>query len=514
VCRREITLFITYTLRAEKTEGVCDDLSDYTTCYTNGEFIQNFAVTVGNMTCIVEGSCTDPAEFEDDPVNPAYAGFGGIYYGRGCGPEPLVGNEEYAQFTNFVGFDYSEGLTDPNHEEYYLVVPLYRYMNIRSGGVPTLHEIAIGSWVPTTAEETTGLQTRSTFEQFWCYALYNQGIDCLTDADTQSGFWTNVFKQVAKALGSDDQTSEFKPVWFSDAVYDLASIESAASVGPFYHSEQPLYWDLTDGVVVAQAEETLWKTWVIDDWKRMMIMQNDISVEDTILRFRSCEEFWRKDGAYFGTDVPTMPPSSICDASSLDSTTGGYLSYFNCTDSLGCMTENPTTTEAASLVSWTAIEAASNELWDSIVVWDTPQACVTYNDIVSVYYNVTNSYKYENIYVCYSNRVWQLDTWPVEDWSDVTYLPAAFNNLPTDADSGFSLVEDLVSPFDIYAFPEEVVEQWLYFGDQFDEVFSLAAIEFIESYEGDFDDFSLATFETEESDYCVYWMNREDYRNI
>ena len=34
VCKREIVLFLTYTLRAEKTEGVCDDLSDYTACYS------------------------------------------------------------------------------------------------------------------------------------------------------------------------------------------------------------------------------------------------------------------------------------------------------------------------------------------------------------------------------------------------------------------------------------------------------------------------------------------------
>jgi len=131
-----------------------------------------FGVTVGDMTCIVEGSCTDATLYADADPLPAYTGFDGVYYARGCGPEPLKGNEDYAQFANFVGFDYTEGLTNPDRPEYYLQVPLYRYMNVR-GGQPTLHEIAIQSWVPTDAELTTGLQDRSVFEQFWCYALYN-----------------------------------------------------------------------------------------------------------------------------------------------------------------------------------------------------------------------------------------------------------------------------------------------------------------------------------------------------
>lgn len=91
----------------------------------------------------------------------------------------------------------------------------------------------------------------------------------------------------------------------------------------------------------------------------------------------------------------------------------------------------------------------------------------------------------------------------------MTYLPLAFDNQPSDADSGFSLVADTVYPYDIYSFPEEVVDQWLYFGDMFSEVFNYAAIEFIESYEGDYADFDLESFETEESSYCVFWMNRE-----
>jgi hypothetical protein len=56
---------------------------------------------------------------------------------------------------------------------------------------------------------------------------------------------------------------------------------------------------MVDNVVVAQSEESIWKTWVIDDWKRLHIMQAGIDASITILRFRKCEEFWRKNGAYF-----------------------------------------------------------------------------------------------------------------------------------------------------------------------------------------------------------------------
>jgi hypothetical protein len=135
---------MTYVLRAEKVLGVCNDLTD-DVCYGDKKFINNLAKTLGNMDCIDKATCTDAAAYVDTPVNAAYADFTGVYYPRGCGPEPLKGNNDYAQFANFVGLDYSVTLTTPevvNSQHLELQVALWRYMTVR-GTQPTLHEIAI-----------------------------------------------------------------------------------------------------------------------------------------------------------------------------------------------------------------------------------------------------------------------------------------------------------------------------------------------------------------------------------
>jgi len=88
-------------------------------------------------------------------------------------------------------------------DDYLFDVALYRYMTPRDQGQPTLHEIAIQAWIPTEAEQAFGLQDRSIFEQFWCYSLYNQGIDCFEDDDTMSGFWKNAYEAVSNYFGND-----------------------------------------------------------------------------------------------------------------------------------------------------------------------------------------------------------------------------------------------------------------------------------------------------------------------
>ena len=66
------------------------------------------------------------------------------------------------------------------------------------------------------------LQTRSIFEQFWCYALYNEGVDCLLDIDTQDGFWTDVYKQLCNYIGADAQNSF--TLWFVADYHNLVNI--------------------------------------------------------------------------------------------------------------------------------------------------------------------------------------------------------------------------------------------------------------------------------------------------
>jgi len=94
ICAREVTLFVTYVLRAEKTEGVCDDLWDED-CYGEGEFITHFAETIGDGIC--DTLPCDASAFLDplETVDQFYM-VEGNYNERGCGPEPLSGNADYA----------------------------------------------------------------------------------------------------------------------------------------------------------------------------------------------------------------------------------------------------------------------------------------------------------------------------------------------------------------------------------------------------------------------------------
>jgi hypothetical protein len=69
---------------------------------------------------------------------------------------------------------------------------------------------------------------------------------------------------------------------------------------------------------------------------------------------------------------------------------------------------------------------------------------------------------YENVPVCFRDRVWELKDWPVSDWSDVTYLPEAFDNEPALRDNGgsigdFVLMDAFVEAHSIEFFPEELI---------------------------------------------------------
>jgi hypothetical protein len=75
---------------------------------------------------------------------------------------------------------------------------------------------------------------------------------------------------------------------------------------------------------------------------------------------------------------------------------------------------------------------------------------------------LTESYIYEKVPVCFGDRVWELETWPVTDWSDVTYLPEAFDNEPAILDNGgptgdFVLMDAFVEAYSIEFFPQELI---------------------------------------------------------
>jgi len=88
----------------------------------------------------------------------------------------------------------------------------------------------------TSDELATGLGDRSIFEQFWCVFMDNIGNDCLTDADTQDGFWTSVYRQMAYEAGLD--TSDVDPLWFNAQVHGLSSY---ADVTTKFHSQHKLW---------------------------------------------------------------------------------------------------------------------------------------------------------------------------------------------------------------------------------------------------------------------------------
>jgi len=65
--------------------------------------------------------------------------------------------------------------------------------------------------------------------------------------------------------------------------------------------------------------------------------------------------------------------------STLDDDTGLYSGIFVCTNTLGCMTEDPNTvSNTDDLVSWTVVESAANTFFESVIHWDELQACVEY----------------------------------------------------------------------------------------------------------------------------------------
>ena len=93
VCKKELVLFFTYLLKAEKVEDVCNDLSDYDTCYPDNLFIQQVFATHMDDSCLKVPGCSD--HDDSDPITIYPKAEGESYYPRGAGPEPLEGESAY-----------------------------------------------------------------------------------------------------------------------------------------------------------------------------------------------------------------------------------------------------------------------------------------------------------------------------------------------------------------------------------------------------------------------------------
>ena len=88
ICAREMALFFTFVLQAEKTSTICDDLQDYSNaCYESSEFITRIGKTLDeDSQCIAEGC----SAYNDDPILTQYD-IANSYFGRGLGSQKLVG---------------------------------------------------------------------------------------------------------------------------------------------------------------------------------------------------------------------------------------------------------------------------------------------------------------------------------------------------------------------------------------------------------------------------------------
>lgn len=102
-------------------------------------------------------------------------------------------------------------------------------------------------------------------------------------------------------LGADNETRKYGPAlyWFFSEKYQLKNFDKLK--GDFYHSKTPLYWNLNeDGMIVETSSPTQYKTWIPDDWKRLILTKNTLFVDDYIFGINYCEKSFRLNAAYFG----------------------------------------------------------------------------------------------------------------------------------------------------------------------------------------------------------------------
>lgn len=185
---------------------------------------------------------------------------------------------------------------------------LWRWTRI-SSTAPSYHEIAIGAWTMTDEEKSTGLNNVTHFEQFWCVFLDNNGNDCLTDVDTQNGFWTNVYSWLAVEAGID--TSHIDPLMFNADVHNLTTY---ADVTEKFHGAHKLWLEpiATNGTCVFSSTPTDYPATVSGEWKRCHNENfNDGDKGEIAIAYDYClREFFH----YF----PYNPSDLICGAGTND----------------------------------------------------------------------------------------------------------------------------------------------------------------------------------------------------
>jgi len=164
------------------------------------------------------------------------------------------------------------------------------------------------------------------------------------------------------------------------------------------------------------------------------------------------------------------------------------------------MTENPNTVNP--LTGWTEETADAATIVISEDIWDQMGPCISYQDIIGGYYNISEPYEQENLPICYEGRIWFITAYPVTEYTND--MPPAFASTPVvGADWELSTIRAVA--FDIFAFPEDVINYWLVYGDSFDEIFSPSAIEYIEVNEKNFDTDDFEEFVEEDEDLCLFW---------
>lgn len=181
-------------------------------------------------------------------------------------------------------------------------------------------------------------------------------IDCFEDADTQSGFWSDVYGSLSQDMGNDDQSGEFI-LWFVADYHNLVAIsDETVTAGDWFHTNDQIYLEWNEGTSTCDitSTATLFKAWVIDDWKRCYIVNLDLATSDYYLAFEECEESWREGGAYIAG------VSKVCKTASLDAATETYAAWWQCDDSLVCMTEDP---NASAPSVWTEVPVTPSQIY-------------------------------------------------------------------------------------------------------------------------------------------------------
>jgi len=107
-------------------------------------------------------------------------------------------------------------------------------------------------------------------------------IDCFEDADTQSGFWSDVYRSFSQNTGNKDQSDEFI-LWFVADYHNLVAIsDDTVTAGSWFHTDDQIYleWNSGDSTCDITSTPTMFKTWVIDDWKRCYILNSQLDTFD------------------------------------------------------------------------------------------------------------------------------------------------------------------------------------------------------------------------------------------